>query len=471
LHPTAGMTDETTPRPRLRPRLRLPLRSLLAALGICTLLACGDDDEGAASTAPPPAATPQGEQETTPAVASGAPIDDYMTFDEARLERERLDPAWRTAADADRQGRGTRTASRRGGQAAGAAGGEAPVVRMRARAAQQPSDGAAAGGEAAADGDSGASTESWESIAPDAFADLTPTLPVPQEGGGPTVLTLQWMLDRAGFSPGVIDGRWGKNTEKAVYWLQDSLGLEATGRADRRLWDLLAGQAGEGPLREHTVGAGDLEGPFVDIPEEPYDQAELDCLCHSSPGEALAERFHTTPELLARLNPDVDLGSIAAGARLWLPAVEEVTAERGIADEVAEIVVSKDGFYLHALDEAGDVLYHFPTTVGASYDPSPTGELSVTGIAYRPDYHYQPEVLDDVPDDEEDAMLPPGPNSPVGLVWMQLSKDTYGIHGTSAPATIGYATSHGCVRLTNWDALFLANRTAQGTPVRFTGGA
>jgi lipoprotein-anchoring transpeptidase ErfK/SrfK len=293
---------------------------------------------------------------------------------------------------------------------------------------------------------------------------------VPQEGGGPSVLALQWMLDRVAFSPGVIDGRWGKNTEKAVYWLQDSLDLEPTGQADRRLWDLLAGQVGsDGPLREHTVTSGDLEGPFVEIPDDPQAQAELDCLCHPSPGEALAERFHTTPELLERLNPEVDLASISAGTRLWVPAVEEARKEAGLADDVARIVVSKGGFYLHALDEEGRVLYHFPTTVGASYNPSPEGELSVTGIAYEPTYHYQPAMLDDVPDDEEEAILPPGPNSPVGLVWMQLSEDTYGIHGTSAPATIGYATSHGCVRLTNWDALFLANRTAQGTRVDFTG--
>jgi lipoprotein-anchoring transpeptidase ErfK/SrfK len=136
---------------------------------------------------------------------------------------------------------------------------------------------------------------------------------------------------------------------------------------------------------------------------------------------------------------------------------------------VARIRVSKDGFYLHALDESGRILYHFPTTVGAGYDPSPSGDFRVTGVAYDPDFHYQPKLFADVPDTDEDALLPPGPNSPVGLVWMQLSKDNYGIHGTAEPATIGYGTSHGCVRLTNWDALFLANRTARETPVEFTG--
>ena len=469
------MTYETTTTTKKKTTLRL--RSLLAALGACALVACGGDDDAAREQTPPPAAEQaQGQREMETGIASGAPIGGHMDVDEEWLESGRMDRSWRTAADSDRQMRRSATgaagtsASAQPSAAAGS-GGDAPVERMRARVTQ---DGAAPQGDAAAaDGAASgqsAASESWESISPDAYADFAPTLPVPQEGGGPTVLALQWMLDRAAFSPGVIDGRWGKNTEKAVYWLQDALGLESTGEVDRRLWDLLAGQAGEGPLREHTVTAADLEGPFVDIPESPYEQAELDCMCHASAAEALAERFHTTPDLLSRLNPQVDLASVSAGTRLWVPAVEEVTPERGVADNVARIVINKDGFYLHALDDAGNVLYHFPTTVGASYDASPSGELDVTGIAYRPTYHYQPKVLSDVPDDEEDAMLPAGPNSPVGLVWMQLSKDTYGIHGTSAPATIGYATSHGCVRLTNWDALFLANRTAQGTPVEFTGG-
>jgi lipoprotein-anchoring transpeptidase ErfK/SrfK len=453
-------------------------RQWLIALCACTLVACGGADDDTTTDAEAPPST-QARQDTDRGGMARArmSIEGHMQADPEWLERERMDPAWRTAADSDRQARRSRAVAgqsveRPGARAASAAGSQAPVVRMRAMveqggsAAQTPAAQTPADERTASPG----AEESWESLSPQVFTDFSPTLPVPQEGGGPSVLALQWMLDRVAFSPGVIDGRWGKNTEKAVYWLQDGLGLEPTGRADRRLWDLLAGQVGaDGPLREHTVTAGDLEGPFVEIPDDAQAQAELDCLCHASPAEALAERFHTTPELLARLNPEVDLASISAGTRLWVPAVEEARREAGLADDVARIVVSKGGFYLHALDEAGRVLYHFPATIGASYNPSPEGELTVTGIAYDPTYHYQPGMLDDVPDDEAEAILPPGPNSPVGLVWMQLSEDTYGIHGTSAPATIGYATSHGCVRLTNWDALFLANRTAQGTSVEFTG--
>ena len=130
-------------------------------------------------------------------------------------------------------------------------------------------------------------------------------------------------------------------------------------------------------------------------------------------------------------------------------------------------MISIDGFYLHALDEDGRLLYHFPTTVGSKYQPSPTGEFHIASVAFDPWFHWQPTLFDEVPDTEEDERLPPGPNSPVGVVWMALSKDNYGIHGTSEPATIGYSSSHGCVRLANWDARFLAERVRDGIPVIF----
>jgi lipoprotein-anchoring transpeptidase ErfK/SrfK len=331
-------------------------------------------------------------------------------------------------------------------------------------------------------GTDGTARESWADISPEAFTSFRPRLPVRREDGGPTVLALQQLLDRVRFSPGVIDGKWGKNTEKAVYWLQAALGLEPTGKVDASLFDRLSRAAGTAsPVRRYTVGAADLAGPFTAIPEEYTRQAALDCLCYESAREELAERFHVDPELLAKLNPDVDLDHLVAGSELWVPDVEPLdagavpTAETprpppAASSPIAEIVVSKGGFYLQALDAAGRVLYHFPTTVGAGYDASPSGELEVIGRAFEPTFHYQPKLFADVPDTEPEATLPAGPNSPVGLVWMELSKDNYGIHGTAEPATIGYSTSHGCVRLTNWDAVFLARQLANGVPVRFEDG-
>ncbi|NNF57162.1 MAG: L,D-transpeptidase, partial [Rhodothermaceae bacterium] len=109
----------------------------------------------------------------------------------------------------------------------------------------------------------------------------------------------------------------------------------------------------------------------------------------------------------------------------------------------------------------------FPTTIGASYDPSPQGDYTIISVTRNPWWHYQPSLLEDVPDDEEDARIPPGPNNAVGRVWMALSEPHYGIHGTSAPETIGYVSSAGCIRLTNWDVLFLADHVSAGTPVVF----
>jgi len=148
---------------------------------------------------------------------------------------------------------------------------------------------------------------------------------------------------------------------------------------------------------------------------------------------------------------------------------ESVTGAANPADSVliARLIISKTGFWTHAVDSAGHVIYHYPSTLGAGYDPSPTGDFKVTGVASDPKFHYQPKLFHEVPDTNPDAHLPPGPNSPVGVVWISLSKPHYGIHGTSSPETIGYVSSHGCVRLTNWDAFKLAEFVEPGTQVVF----
>jgi lipoprotein-anchoring transpeptidase ErfK/SrfK len=340
-------------------------------------------------------------------------------------------------------------------------------------------------------------------------------LPVSGEAEGPSVLYVQVLLDRSPFSPGILDGKWGKNTRKAVYWLQRSAGMEATGEVDSLTFLRLVDLAGRPDryIRTVRLTESDVSGPFVDIPEDIHAQAELECMCYGSALEKVAERYHAAPELLEQLNPGRALDSLAAGDSLRVPNVPAAelavrdpgasaprdttgrgdtgvptdtagrsSAARGTADtagadpdsvelspggDVAQIVVSIDGFYVHALDADGWLLYHFPTTVGSRYQPSPTGEFSVTSIAFDPWFHWQPALFDEVPDTEEDERIPPGPNSPVGIVWMALSKDNYGIHGTGEPATIGYASSHGCVRLTNWDARFLAERVRAGVPVVF----
>lgn len=317
-------------------------------------------------------------------------------------------------------------------------------------------------------GDSSASPESLDDIDPGTLHESPTHLPVGENMEGPSVLRVQVLLDRALFSPGIIDGSWGKNTEKAVYWLQRREGLEPTGTVDQPTFERLQVLAGrpDSVARHRALTAEDVEGPFIDLPSDVYERAEMECLCYESLSEKLAERFHTSPDLLQRLNPEVDLNTLQAGDRIMAP---DVRAESAAAEaRVARLRISDAGHFVHALDSAGVVLFHFPSTLGSAYDPSPSGDFAVTSVTEDPWWHYQPSILEDVPDDEPEAKLPPGPNNAVGLVWMALSEPHYGIHGTKAPETIGYSTSAGCVRLTNWDALFLARRMDPPVPVSFT---
>lgn len=453
-------------------------RNLILILPLL-LGACSYEDATDEQSTETPAATQQQTQARGYSVPVGA-----AEYDTPALEQGRLDPAWRQYAERDRLERlGTAPAAPQGtAQSPLTPSGEVP-----------PPPGAEGGAAATPSAARRAGSETYEQIAPDALRG-NPSLPLGQEGGGPSVLRTQILLDRARFSPGVIDGNWGKNTEKAVYWFQFAQGLNATGEVDQGTWEALsrsAGAAGAGePLARVQVTAEDLKGPFVDpLPDDPYEQAKLDCLCYSSPLELFAERGHATPELVQKLNPQVDFANLQAGTEIVLPNVprmspEDVSSKGGgsqrgatpaanrqgapaAGGDVARLLISKRGFYLQALDAQGRILYHFPTTLGSKYDPSASGTLQLTGIYPEPDFHYQPKLFADVSDDKPEAHLPPGPNSPVGLVWIDLSKPHHGIHGTASPETIGYTSSHGCIRLTNWDALFLAQHVKPGTQVVF----
>lgn len=309
--------------------------------------------------------------------------------------------------------------------------------------------------------------ERWEQISARSVNTGPAVLPLGGDVSGPSVLRVQILLDRVLFSPGMMDGYWGKNTAKAVYFFQQREGLRTTGRVDSATYARLVRVAGSPAelIRAHRLTAADVAGPFVPMPDSIYDQAKLDCSCYESLEEKLTEQFHLTPELLAQLNPGVELATLTAGRTIQVPAARDSTARA--TGTIARLVVSGRGSYLHALDASGRILYHFPSTLGATYDPSPQGSFRVTRVTRDPWWHFQPRLLARVPDDRPEARIPPGPNNRVGVVWMALSEPHYGIHGTDRPEAIGYTSSAGCVRLTNWDARLLAGQVRPGTPVRF----
>ncbi|MBW3656575.1 MAG: L,D-transpeptidase family protein, partial [Gemmatimonadetes bacterium] len=266
---------------------------------------------------------------------------------------------------------------------------------------------------------------------------------------------------------GMMDGYWGHNTQTAVQFFQSREGLPASGVVDSATYVHLVRVAGDSQtVVPQVLTADDVAGPFMRMPEDIYAQARLSCSCFESLSEKLTERFHTRVEVLRKLNPGVVLDSLAAGDTLYVPSVRPADARA--PGEIRQLVVSGAGKYVQALDANGRILYHFSATLGSTFDPSPQGDFTVTSIHENPWWHYQPKLLAHVPDDRPNARIPPGPNSAVGRVWMSLSAPHYGIHGTRSPETIGYAQSAGCVRLTNWDALFLSKRLAPGTPVTFS---
>ncbi len=294
---------------------------------------------------------------------------------------------------------------------------------------------------------------------------------VPGQGrkvvGVNSVARAQVLLDRANFSVGPIDGRWGKNSEIAVYWFQRENGIQPTGDVDEKTFRALLQSGSSLPaVAPYALTADDTKGPFTKLPEDVYEKEKLSCLCYESLAEMLSEKFHTTQEFLALLNPGKPIDGMQAGQQLLVPNVRGPQPKEARKD-VAKIQVSVKGWYLHALDAQGNIIFHAPTTLGSKYDPSPNEATKIVGIAFDPHFHYQPKLFADVPDTNAEANLQPGPNSPVGKVWMALSKPHFGIHGTNDPDSIGYASSHGCVRLANWDALDLARRSGKGIEVDF----
>ena len=272
----------------------------------------------------------------------------------------------------------------------------------------------------------------------------------------------QVLLERARFSPGAIDGLAGSNMSQALKAFEQANGLTADGVLDAEVFQRLT-QAGPGAVTtEYSITQADIAGPYIGtVPTELEAQGALPALGFANVVEALAERFHVTEGLLRAMNPTADF--MRVGQRLSVPAVDN----RPLSAPVDHIVIDKAEGSLRAFAEDGTLLAYYPATIGSTDNPTPSGVVKVNGVARNPDYTFDPTKLS-YGDTNRKVVVKPGPNNPVGVVWIDLNRPSYGIHGTPEPDKVGKTASHGCVRLTNWDAWRLADAVKPGVEVRFT---
>jgi lipoprotein-anchoring transpeptidase ErfK/SrfK len=277
----------------------------------------------------------------------------------------------------------------------------------------------------------------------------------------PAVVKAQVLLDRANISSGEIDGKMSPRLEEAVAAFAEIHNLPADTRWSRTFWNELTSEAIVPVLITYAITSEDLKGPFAQLPAKMEDQTSFKTLGYANIREALAENFHMSTELLAALNPDASFSQ--AGEEIIVANVLNDTK----SPAAARVDVDKDRQTVKAYSSKGELIALFPASVGSEDKPTPSGKLKVTAINSEPTFHYNPRYQFREVETQKPFDLSPGPNNPLGLMWIALSKQSYGIHGTPEPSEVGRAASHGCVRLTNWDARRLAAMLSRGTPVNF----
>lgn len=279
---------------------------------------------------------------------------------------------------------------------------------------------------------------------------------------GQSALTakVQILLDRSGISPGVVDGWRGGMSESAIKAFQRRSGLPMTGQLDHAVWSLLQGYAQMPLMSQYTITDQDAYGLVDHIPSDYADKASMTSQGYTSILEKLGERFHMDEKFLTRLNP----------GKSFVPGetIEVTLPAKPIRATVTRIIVDKATRRVAAYDAKGRLVADYPATVGSAETPSPHGTHVVDAVALNPTYTYNPRRNFQQGENDRVLTIPPGPNGPVGNVWIDLSKPTYGLHGTATPSRLFVSQSHGCVRLTNWDAWELAHMVkAKVTTVEF----
>ena len=285
--------------------------------------------------------------------------------------------------------------------------------------------------------------------------------PLP-EGPSALVLKLQVLLDRAGYSPGVIDGVMGENVSKAIVAAEAGSGLAQNGVITAELWQVLAGGQDGAVLGTYRITPQDVAGPFApDLPSDYGELAKLKRAAYRDPREMFAERFHMDERLLADMNPEADFA---------VPGTELIVALPGepkAGPPVTYLIADKTRKMLLGYDAENRLIVAYPATIGSKELPSPSGVHRVNAIARNAAYYYRPDVNFKQGNNTKKLTIPPGPNNPIGTTWIDLTEPTYGIHGTPEPSRIDKTNSHGCVRLTNWDVEELAGLVKKGVPVKF----
>lgn len=299
-----------------------------------------------------------------------------------------------------------------------------------------------------------------------------------------STLHAQVILDHLGFSPGILDGRSGRSLTAALKGFQEAWGLPETGKLDQRTLEALHPFRAMRPTKRLALTAQALAGPFVyPMPDKPEDQAKLPALAYRGPMEKLAEMFHTTPDVIRELNPPNS--PLTPGATLifpnalpnsrdyapdldptWRQTLNDLNVN-AVQPQGESIVVDKSDRVLRVLDKEGKLVALFSATMGSSHDPLPIGDWKIQGISTNPPFFYNPELFWDAKAGDTKVRLPPGPNGPVGVAWLDLNIPHYGIHGTPEPQTIGRSESHGCIRLANWDVARLSLMVKPGTRAEF----